>query len=340
MKLKFTFLLICLSINIHSQEIMSYERNIDNQKKFIFFDYTVLQIKESITLKGTLITPKEDYNKIVIIVPGSGKDTRNSHFQLTEYLLENNIAVFRYDERGVGLSNGKYSNSSYTITNMIDDLCSIYEKLKADEKLVNKKIGLLGHSQGGIITIGSIDKGLKCDFIVQWATPIQRASDFFKYQIKTGVNKQVKTLNYKNDEMKYAVIDSIQKIIDLHIELDNITLIKTIYKSLKKMGYDKDDFGWYISFPSYLDLLKKNYISTYKDISIPMLYIIGDNDVYVDPDANVKLLEGFGNDKINIKKFKSLNHYLNTNDLKELNQSIYEIEIEPKQYICNWILTI
>ena len=199
MKLKFTFLLMCLSINIHSQEIMSYERYIENKKRFNFFDYTVLQNKESITLKGTLITPKEDYKKIVIIVPGSGKDTRNSHFQLTEYLLENNIAVFRYDERGVGLSNGKYSNSSYTITNMIDDLCSIYEKLKEDEKLVNKKIGLLGHSQGGIITIGSIDKGLKCDFIVQWATPIQRASDFFKYQIKTGVNKQVKTLNYKND---------------------------------------------------------------------------------------------------------------------------------------------
>ena len=338
MKFKLTLLLVFLSIDIQAQEIMIYEKSLENTDKFNYYNYSILQKKENIILKGTLITPKKQYNKLVIIVPGSGKDTRNSHFNLTEYLLENNIAVFRYDERGVGQSEGKYSNSSYTITNMIDDLYYIFSELKTDEKLINKQIGLLGHSLRGLVSIGCIDIGIKCDFIVQWATPIQRAKDFLKYQIKTGVNKQEKILKYENDGIKYAVMDSIQKIIDNNDNLDNSSMIKIIYKSLKKMGYNKNDYGWYISFPSYLDLLKKNYISTYKKINIPMLYVIGDKDIYVDPIENITLLKSFNNEKINIKVFENLNHYFNTNDLKEINQSIYEIDIEAKKYICTWIL--
>ena len=39
-------------------------------------------------LKTPIITQKTNYDKIVIIAPGSGPDTRNSHYILTEELLE------------------------------------------------------------------------------------------------------------------------------------------------------------------------------------------------------------------------------------------------------------
>ncbi len=269
-----------------------------------------------------MITPKSNYDKIVIIVPGSGKDTRNSHFLLTQQ-LDNNIAVFRYDERGVGLSEGKYGSQTYTISNMINDLAYVYNYLKTDTIFVSKKIELLGHSQGGLVTIGSIEKGLKCDFLIQWATPIQRTKDFLKYEIKTGVNKQEKTLNYSNDEMKFTVMDSIQKIIDNNIIQDNLTFINNVVK--------------HDTYPFYLDLLRKNYTSTYKNIDIPTLYIIGDNDIYVDPNENINLLKTFNNEKISYKVFKTLNHYLNQYDLKQANATMYEIDTDAKVFISNWI---
>lgn len=336
-KIKLSILFIFIVINNYAQEVMPYERNIENIENYNFYQYKVLQGEENFNLCGTLITPKNSYDKIVIIVPGSGKDTRNSHFLLTQHLLDNNIAVFRYDERGVGLSEGKYSNQMYTISNMINDLAYVYDYLKTDTMFVGRKIGLLGHSQGGLVTIGSIEKGLKCDFLIQWATPVQRTKDFLKYQIKTGVNKQEKTLNYSNAEMKFIVMDSIQKIIDNNSKLDDLSLIKTIYTSLKKYNYKKDDYGWYVSYPFYLDLLRKDYTSTYKNIDIPTLYIIGDNDIYVDPNENINLLKTFNNEKISYKVFKMLNHYLNHYDLKQANATMYEIDTDAKVLISNWI---
>ena len=31
---------------------------------------------------------------------------------------------------------------------------------------------LIGHSEGGMITIGAIEKGIKVDYLLQWASPI------------------------------------------------------------------------------------------------------------------------------------------------------------------------
>ncbi len=49
-------------------------------------------------------------------------DSRHSHYLLTQELLKNNIAVFRYDERGVGKSDGKFSTVTYGISKITNDL--------------------------------------------------------------------------------------------------------------------------------------------------------------------------------------------------------------------------
>lgn len=337
MKKNSVILFLLLSFNLFSQEIMYYEKEISNRENYEFHDYTVLQKKDDIKLSGTLITPKTNYDKIVFIVPGSGKDTRNSHFILTEFLLKNNIAVFRYDERGVGKSEGIFNNYSYTINEMTDDFHSIFNELITSERFINKKIGLIGHSYGGIITVGAIEKGLKCDFLIQLATPIERATELFKYQITTGQNKQEKNLQYSDNETKFKVMDSISKIIDRNATLDLMSLRKVIYSTMKKYGYKKKDFGWYITFSSYLELLKKNFIPVYENLTIPTIYIIGDNDIFIDPIANTTLLKKLNNTIIEIKVFESLNHYLTSSKNLELSTSLYEIDEVAKMYLLDWI---
>lgn len=329
-------LFLLLSLNLFSQEILFYEKEISNKENYEFYDYTFLQKKDNIKLTGTLITPKTNYDKIVFIVPGSGEDTRNSHFILTEFLLKNNIAVFRYDERGVGKSEGVF-DVFYTINDMTNDFQSIFNELVLTEKFVNKKIGLIGHSYGGLTTIGAIQKGLKCDFLIQWATPVERITELFKYQIKTGQNKQEKNLQYNDNETKFKVMDSISKIIDRNPTLDDMSLRKVIYSTMKKYGYKKKDFGWYITFSSYIELIKKNFIPVYENLTIPTIYIIGDNDIFVDPVANTTLLKKINNKNIEIKVFESLNHYLTNSKNLEHNSSKYEMDEVVKTYLLDWI---
>lgn len=329
-------LFLLLSLNLFSQEILFYEKEISNKENYEFYDFTVLQKKDNIKLTGTLITPKTNYDKIVFIVPGSGEDTRNSHFILTEFLLKNNIAVFRYDERGVGKSEGVF-DVFYTINDMTNDFQSIFNELVLTEKFVNKKIGLIGHSYGGLTTIGAILKGLKCDFLIQWATPVERVTELFKYQIKTRQNKQEKNLQYNDNETKFKVMDSISKIIDRNASLDLMSLRKIIYSTMKKYGYKKKDFGWYITFSSYIELIKKNFIPVYENLTIPTIYIIGDNDIFVDPVANTTLLKKINNKNIEIKVFESLNHYLTNSKNLEHNSSKYEMDEVVKTYLLDWI---
>lgn len=108
--MKNTLLLITIffSFSANSQNVFEYEKEINNNEDYDFKEINFLNHDDNITISGTLIEPKLDYDKIIIIVPGSGKDTRNSHYVLAEALLKNNIAVFRFDERGIGKSQGNY----------------------------------------------------------------------------------------------------------------------------------------------------------------------------------------------------------------------------------------
>lgn len=337
MKKNSVILFLLLSLNLFSQDIMFYEKEISNKENYEFYDYTVLQKTDNIKLAGTLITPKTNYDKIVFIVPGSGKDSRNSHFILTEFLLKNDIAVFRYDERSVGKSEGVFNSYTYTINEMINDFQSIFNELKTTEKFVNKKIGVIGHSYGGLTTIGAIQNGLKCDFLIQWSTQVERVTELFKYQIKTGQNKQEKSLLYPDNETKFKVMDSISKIIDRNLTLEEKALKEVISTTMKKYDYKKKNFEWYIMFPNYLELLKKNFIPVYEKLTIPTVYLIGNNDIFVDPIANTTLLKKINNKNIDIKVFESLNHYLTSSKNLELNTSLYEIDEVAKTYVLDWI---
>ena len=101
--------LLFFSIVANSQNIFTYEKEVDSIENYISTEINIDNTIKKIILSGKLLQPKKEFNKIVIIVPGSGKDTRHSHFKLSASLLKEGIAVYRFDERGIGKSGGKYS---------------------------------------------------------------------------------------------------------------------------------------------------------------------------------------------------------------------------------------
>lgn len=322
---------------IKAQEIYSYEKQIDSIENYLFTQLEIENKNNNVILRGTLIEPKANYTKVVIIVPGSGKDTRNSHYKLTEKLLENNIAVYRYDERGCGLSSGDFNTYFYNVNDMINDLKSVYKGLKNNKLLTDKKIGLLGHSLGGMVTISLDDSNLVPDFFIQWASPVQNKGAFLKYQLATGVNKFENELIYDSLSEKLNVMDKINIVIFENKNDENTVLCKKIHKVSKEIGYTKKRYKrfTYANFYSTKELIKKDLENAYKKCTTNLLYIIGENDKYVDAKNETELLSSFNNKYIEIVKIKSLNHYLQSGP--ENIEHLYEIEDEASTKIINWI---
>lgn len=335
-KIQIILIFILSSNLISAQEIYSYEKKISNIENYISTEIESKNTDANIIIKGTLIEPKKTYDKIVIIVPGSGKDTRNSHYKLTEQLLENNIAVFRYDERGCGLSSGIFNTVSYNLNDMTNDLKFVFQNLKNEKKLFDKKFGLIGHSLGGMTTVGLLEKNINPDFLIQWATPVQSKGAFIKYQLLTGVNKFEDELIFKTTEEKINVIDKINNTIFENRNDENSTLFKKIIKVSKEIGYKKTNYKrfTYANFPSAKEMIKKDFEAIYKKSPIAILYIIGTEDKYVESEKETELLKSFNNSNIVIKKIEGLNHYLNIGS--ENIENMYEIDNKAVTEIINW----
>ena len=113
--------------------------------------------KQATKLAGTLTLPPGDGPfPVAITISGSGAADRDeSHFGhkpfliVADHLARQGIAVLRYDDRGVGGSTGEYSGA--TSADLATDVEAGIEFLKNHPKIDVGKIGLIGHSEGGLI---------------------------------------------------------------------------------------------------------------------------------------------------------------------------------------------
>lgn len=325
------FLLLLISFsNMYSQNIFEYEREIADKEKYIFQEIEFENTDDRIKLFGTLITPKSDFDKIIIIVPGSGKDTRYSHPKMAEFFLKNNIGVYRFDERGVGKSGGDYSQKATTLKN---DLHYCVNSLLSLDNIKNKKIGVLGHSLGGMASIGIFEYKPKIDFLIQMSTPVNAGQSF---------KSKVSELDiFKN---RKSTIEEFEKAIDtfnyvIH-SLNGYSKIKNECERLrKKMKVDKFISEAYLS-PQIIDIVNLETELYYKNINIPMLYIIGKKDENIDVQYSILKLKEFDNDYISIEVLENFDHYLTQNNgkwsssKKSIDREIDDIAMDK---IINWV---
>lgn len=112
---------------------------------------------DTIRLAGTLTLPRSDAPvPAVVLISGSGAQNRDEElfgFQpfrmIADHLTRAGVAVLRYDDRGVGGSSGSVSAS--TTADFADDVLAAVEYLRARPDIAGGRIGLLGHSEGGLV---------------------------------------------------------------------------------------------------------------------------------------------------------------------------------------------
>ncbi|MBZ0243205.1 MAG: alpha/beta hydrolase, partial [Bacteroidales bacterium] len=133
--------------------------------------------KANISLSGTLTLPEKDGNfPVVILISGSGPQNRDEELLghkpfliISDYLTKNGIAVLRYDDRGVGQSEGDFNTA--TTADFATDVESAIAYLKTRKEINKKEIGLVGHSEGGLIAPMVASKSKDVSFIVLLASP-------------------------------------------------------------------------------------------------------------------------------------------------------------------------
>ena len=138
---------------------------------------------ENFSLAGTLTLPQgEGPFPAVVLISGSGQQDRDETIYnhkpfkvIADHLTRNGIAVLRYDDRGVGSSKGKTNNST-SLTNADDAEAAVNYLLQRPE-INKKKIGLAGHSEGGLIAPIVASRNADIAFIVSLAGPGVRGYD-------------------------------------------------------------------------------------------------------------------------------------------------------------------
>lgn len=146
--------------------------------------------KAGVTLAGTLTMPSTGGNfPVVVLITGSGQQNRDEELMghkpflvISDYLTRNGMAVLRYDDRGMALSTGDFASA--TSTDFAEDAASAVEYLKTRKEVNRRKIGLIGHSEGGLIApmIASTSKDV--NFIVLLAGPGMKGDELMLLQKK------------------------------------------------------------------------------------------------------------------------------------------------------------
>src|SRR5436309_3642962 len=124
------------------------------------FPYTAEEVtykNGDVKLAGTLTIPPGDGPfPAVVLITGSGPQDRDETVMghkpfliLSDYLSRHGLAVLRADDRGVGGSTGSTSGS--TTADFAQDALAGVRFLKTHAKIDPAKIGLIGHSEGGVI---------------------------------------------------------------------------------------------------------------------------------------------------------------------------------------------
>ena len=129
-----------------------------------------------ITFAGTLTLPlKEGKHPAAILITGSGPQNRDENILgfkifkiIAEHLSANGIAVLRYDDRGVAESTGKSVDES-TSEEFAEDVSAAMEFLKKRNDINPEQIGLIGHSEGGIVAPLTASKRTDVAYIVSIA---------------------------------------------------------------------------------------------------------------------------------------------------------------------------
>jgi len=294
----------------------------------------VYENKEAgITLAGTLTLPSGDTPfPVVLLITGSGPHDRNEtifnhrpFLVLADYLTRQGIAVLRVDDRGMGKSTGDFFQA--TSEDFAFDVLAGIEYLKTRKEINPKQIGLIGHSEGGLIAPMVAVKSPDVAFIVLMAGAGLTGEEILYLQgalisRAMGVSEEKIAKNRQTNEKICSFIkeETDEKIIKEWLRQRFVAGWEKMSEEEKKAIGDPEEYlkaqlqclfsPWVRFFLTY------DPKPTLMKVKCPVLVINGEKDLQVPPKENLsaieKALKAGGNKNFTIKELPGLNHLFQT----------------------------
>lgn len=138
-------------------------------------EVTFTNTNAAIALAGTLTIPRgKGPFPAAVLISGSGAQDRDETLMghkpflvLADHLTRRGIAVLRYDDRGFGKSGGSFAGA--TTRDFADDAEAALAFLGGRREIDAHSIGLIGHSEGGIVAPMVAARNAGVAFIVMLA---------------------------------------------------------------------------------------------------------------------------------------------------------------------------
>src|SRR5659263_6455 len=274
-----------------------------------------------VKLAGTLTTPGSSGPfPAVVLISGSGPQNRDEELLghrpflvLADNLTRRGIAILRVDDRGVGRSTGNFSLA--TSEDFAGDVLAGVEYLKSRKDIDPKQIGLIGHSEGGMIAPMVATRSQDVAFIVMMAGPGLIGEELLYLQGEKifsaeGLDNESIVRNRDIQSRMFAIVKQ---------EPDKAVAEKELIAILNETGVSEEiqkSQAKQILSPWYHYFLTYDPVPTLAKVRIPVLAIIGEKDLQVPPKENLKGIEGAlkagGNEHYTVKELPGLNHLFQT----------------------------
>jgi fermentation-respiration switch protein FrsA (DUF1100 family) len=315
-----------------------------------------------VKLAGTLTLPRsEGQFPVVILITGSGMQNRDEEvfghrpfLVLADNLTRRGIAVLRVDDRGVGVSTG--NSFQATSEDFAGDVLAGVEYLKSRKEIDTTRIGLIGHSEGGIIAPITAVKSPDVAFIVMMAGTGLTGEEII-YMQSALINRAEGASNEtiaRNEVLTKKIFSIVKE------EQNNTVAEEELSKLLKaemaNMSVEEKKLSDYseanldiqikaISSPWMRFFLTYDPKPTLMKVKCPVLAINGEKDLQVPPEENLRAIEAAlkagGNRDYTIKEMPGLNHVFQTaqkgspSEYAKIDETISPAALE---FIGNWIL--
>ncbi|MBI3111195.1 MAG: alpha/beta hydrolase [Ignavibacteriales bacterium] len=292
-----------------------------------------------VRLTGTLTLPRETGPEglkgpfpAVILITGSGPQDRDESLfghkpflVLADFLTRRGIAVLRVDDRGIGGSTGSVMQS--TTADFAGDVQAGIRFLKQRADIDKKRIGLIGHSEGGIVAPLVAAESPDVAFIVLMAGTGLTGEEILVLQTDliaraAGTTEEEIRKTLARNQQLYSILKSESDSIKLAEKLT--THLQSTWdewgKGYQKQGLEMEKaitpqvrqmtslwFRFFLTFDPRATLMK---------VRCPVLAINGEKDLQVPPVENLreigKALRDGGNTRVTIKELPGLNHLFQT----------------------------
>ena len=280
-------------------------------------EVTFTNKKEGNTLAGTLTIPEGDGPfPALVLVSGSGQQNRDEELMnhrpfwvIADYLSRRGVAVLRYDDRGMGGSTGEVLNA--TSMDFSYDAEAAFAYLLNRKEINASQVGILGHSEGGIINFMVAERRPEVAFLVSLAGPAVNGIEVLKEQQAAILRAQGMT----EEMVKFSGNANAQMFDIIEASNDRVEADTLLRQLLKGWGYNEElteQTVGQMASPWMYYFLKYDPTDAIVKTNCPALLLNGSKDLQVLASQNLpayeKIIVEHGKTNLTLREMPDLNH--------------------------------